>query len=638
MNKREQTKLSIYISIAVISVFMTFIVFAFYYNNNLIKSNIENKATALGLQAMMLCEKQLVSTREIASNVSEQVLFFARQNDVDLLISKLMRKYPFLNAAHVNIDAEVPDINYRNYYYVRSGESFTSHKGNELIYNCTIEQGIFEKMKETGGQGWTETFKCERNNNHVVAFYSPIRITDDDKQIAAAGNVIIELSLKDLNDSINSLHIGKNGYAFLVSQDGTYLTHPDQSAILNKNLYQLPKGVSKSDSNRIHEVLNSGNPGTSIAYPDYLNFKKCWVHYTPVRETGWTLFFVVPYDELFTPLYLLLLRMLFFSVIGILVIFFIITYISNKLIQPLSTVTTQLKNFSNVRGGIELNTRNEIELVSGSLDLLRSWFEKFEIEQIQEDKINTIRKQDLMEASEIQMSLINTDFSAFSEQNEIDLHAIYEPSRIVSGDLYDFIFLDNETLFFTVGDASGKGLSAGFFMSVAQTILKGSSKLKQPAKIVTAANNQLSTVNNHQFFLTLFCGVLNIKTGVLTYCNAAHTSALIVKNNGEIGELEQLHGMPLGLHQYKDYRESEVKLKYGDSIVLYSDGVTELQNNDARQLGMERFYEILRQSSRKNPRVFIGDIKKQLDQFREEAELADDITLMVLKYTGKKKA
>jgi sigma-B regulation protein RsbU (phosphoserine phosphatase) len=148
--------------------------------------------------------------------------------------------------------------------------------------------------------------------------------------------------------------------------------------------------------------------------------------------------------------------MLFFSVLGILAIFFIITYISNKLIQPLSKVTTQLKKFSSVTGESGLVTSNEVEQVSESLNYLKSWYEKFEINQNKEDKINTLRKQDLLEASEIQMSLINNNFSVFANRNDIDLFAVYKPARIVSGDLFDFFFLDDYNLFFSIGDVSGK--------------------------------------------------------------------------------------------------------------------------------------------------------------------------------------
>src|SRR5690606_6456498 len=223
-------------------------------------------------------------------------------------------------------------------------------------------------------------------------------------------------------------------------------------------------------------------------------------------------------------------------------------------------------------------------------------------------------------------------------RKNIDLFALYKPARIVSGVLYDFLFLDQDNLFFTIGDVSGKGLSAAFFMSVAQTILKNNAKLKIPGLIVEKSNNELYTVNQHQFFLTLFCGVINLKTGILQYCNAAHTSALILNIAGEINELEQSHGMPLGLYPNKSYENSKVKLKPGDSIVLFSDGVTEQLDINNNRFGIDIFYSVLNKTANQKPKELINEVDNNLELFRGEVKQTDDITMMVLKYKNKKKA
>jgi sigma-B regulation protein RsbU (phosphoserine phosphatase) len=269
---------------------------------------------------------------------------------------------------------------------------------------------------------------------------------------------------------------------------------------------------------------------------------------------------------------------------------------------------------------------------------LKSWYEKFEITQNQEQQLNSQRKQDLLEASEIQMSLINTDFSAFTNREDIDLHTIYKPARIVSGDLFDFFFLDKDNLFFSIGDVSGKGISAAFFMSVAQTLIKSNSKLKSPGKIVSGTNNELFTINQHQFFLTLFVGVLNLKTGVLKYCNAAHTPTLILNPKGEVNDLNSSHGMPLGLYPNKEYEEAFVSLEPGSSLILYSDGVTEMQDSDKNHFGTERFYQILGEHKNIQPKKLIEEIEKELDLFKGKMKQADDVTIMVLQFKSKKKA
>jgi sigma-B regulation protein RsbU (phosphoserine phosphatase) len=638
-NKSIAYRLSVYISLAVIGVFLAFIVITYLFNSNIIKKTIENEAINQGTKALMLGEKHLISSREITSNVSNQALFFVQHNEMDFFVSQLMMKYPYLNAMHIDIDSGVPNILNRHFHFYRSSDSILIQNKDELIYCCKNEERMFEEIMAGENPGWTEVFYCERNKNQVVGYYSPIRIRLGENDLVKVGSVITELSLSDLNDTINSLRIGKkDGYAFLVSKDGTYLTHPNEEWILNRNLFTIKKEEYEITQDGINDLLKNGETGSVIAYPEYLNFQKSWVHYTPIKETGWTLFFVVPYNELFVPLYLLVLRMLFFSVLGILVIFFIVTYISNKLIQPLSTVTTQLKKFSSFSNEPDSGTRNEVQLVSESLNYLKSWYEKFEVTQNQEQQLNSQRKQDLLEASEIQMSLINTDFSAFTNREDIDLHAIYKPARIVSGDLFDFFFLDEDNLFFSIGDVSGKGISAAFFMSVAQTLIKGNSKLKSPGNIVAGTNNDLFTVNQHQFFLTLFVGVLNLKTGVLKYCNAAHTPTLILNSKGEVNDLNSSHGMPLGLYPNKEYEEAFVSLEPGSSLILYSDGVTEMQDSDKNHFGTERFYQILGEHKNIQPKKLIEEIEKELDLFKGKMKQADDVTIMVLQFKSKKKA
>ncbi|MEZ5106278.1 MAG: SpoIIE family protein phosphatase [Draconibacterium sp.] len=642
INKSIAYHLSVYISLAVISVFITFIVATFIYSSKLINNNIETTGISKSSQIMKNVERQVVSTEEVCKNMSDQALYYAKNNDVHLLMSSLMKKYSYLNAIHINIDHDIPDVNFHNYFIFREKDSLLFEYGNDRIYHCMSENSFFEKVIEKNTTGWTEAFSCDRNNNVTVSYCFPIYLIKEEADSTICGSVICELSLFSLNDTINKYKINDRGYAFLVSDDGTYLTHPQKGWVLNKNLYDAPQKTFVNNRQKLatadilKNILLNKLSGTTFVYSPYLDNEKCWVHYTPIIETGWTLIILIPQKEMYNPLYLLVLRLLFFSVLGILVIFYIVTYISNRLIQPLSNVTTQLKEFSNFSGESELNTLNEVKIVSESLDYLHTWYEKFKLDRSQEEKLNFQRKQDLNEASEIQMSLINTDFSIFDKRDDVSLFASYKPARIVSGDLYDFMFLDEDHLLFTIGDVSGKGISAAFFMSVAQTIIKSQAKLKKPGEIVRRVNNELFTANHHQFFLTLFLGVLNLKTETLVYCNAAHTSTIILKKDFEIIELGISHGLPLGIYSDKRYSESIVNLDAGDTIVVYTDGVTELQNEKKEAYGIERLRTCLISLHDVEPENLVERITQNLNAFSGNCKQVDDITIMAIKYKDKK--
>ncbi len=630
-NKSIAYRLSIYISIAVVAVFMAFILIIFFHNRNIVKKSIENEANSLSLETVGLVHKQLNTTQEIAKNLSEQILFYAEHENGYLLLNSLMERYSFLNAIYVSIDS-LEDLN-SNYFISRNENRLEYKSGNEKIYHCEKERKIFEELEPGENSVWSKVYRCDSGSIQTISYYTPI-ITNpnDNNSTKKIGSVICELSLETLNDSINNMKIGTRGFAFLVNKQGTYLTHPKKEWVFNRNLFSIPEKSFDTSKLNVNLILNNKLSGSLIGYPEYLNFEKSWVHYTPITETGWFLLVIVPYDELYFPLYILILRMLFISVIGILVIFFIVTYISNQQIQPLSKVTSQLKRFSVLSGENEMNTLNEVKIVSESLNSIRNWYEKYKIDQFQEKKLSTQQKQDLQEASEIQMSIINTDFSGFKSRNDVDLYAVYKPARIVSGDLFDFFFIDEDHLFFSIGDVSGKGISAAFFMSVAQTIIKGNARLNDPEKIVFRVNNALTTDNQHQFFLTLFIGILNLKTGVLNYCNAAHTISIIVKSSGETSELRQSHGMPLGLYSNKKYSGASVNLEKGDTIFLYTDGVTELMNEEKEQFGVMQLTRNLKQLSKKNPDEIIDDISIQLEKYKGKAKQSDDISMMAIKY------
>lgn len=637
-NKSIAYRLSIYISLSVIGVFMSFIIIIFFYNKHVVTTSIENAANNLSMEAIGLVNRQLISTKEITNNLAEQILYYAEHDNAELILTSILDRYPYINSIYVSIDSfeNLTSTNNHHFSILRNADSVVYKSSNEKIYTSVIEHEVYNKHEFGKSSFWSDAYQSSENTSQLIAYYSPIKIIQNNAQIII-GSVISELSLKSLNENINNIKIGENGYSFLMNKEGVYLTHPNKDWIFNKNIFSVSNRSYDQNETNVRNIFNKNLTGSLIAYPEYLNYEKSWVHYMPIMETEWYLLVLVPYDELYLPLSILIFRMIFLSVLGILIIFFIVAYISKKQIEPLSNVTTQLKRFSNLSDETELTTHNEVKLVADSLDSLKNWFEKYKDTQDQEKKLSKQQKQDLLEASEIQMSLINTDFSGFEKRNDIDLSAIYKPSRIVSGDLYDFFFLDNENLFFSVGDVSGKGVSAAFFMSVAQTIIKENSILKEPEKIVNQVNKYLTRANRHQFFLTLFIGVLNIKTGILKYCNAAHTSTIIIKESGEILKLNQSHGLPIGLYSDKVYANAVVKLEQNDLIYLYTDGVTELQNEDKDHFGKDQLITVLKSVASKSSKEIITSIEADLDNYRGANKQSDDITMMVIKYKAKKR-
>ena len=206
-NKSIAYRLSIYISLAVVAVFIVFIIIIGIFNSKIVNENIEITAINESSQIIMIVEKQLISTKEISLNISEQILYYANNNDVDLFLGKLMEKYTYINAIHVNIDTAVPNILFHNYFTFRSKDSLIIENRNTEIYHCENERYNFKRFTEEKVSGWSSVFSCERNKNLVVSFYAPIQINEKNGDTTIVGSVISELSLSTLNDSINKSKI-----------------------------------------------------------------------------------------------------------------------------------------------------------------------------------------------------------------------------------------------------------------------------------------------------------------------------------------------------------------------------------------------------------------------------------------------
>lgn len=624
-------RLSVIVSLAVIVIFLVFIIVSFFFNRQIFRENIENKVSRISLEIDAQISINTLVARKVAENVADQIIYYAQNGDAENLLSLSVDGYPFINAIHIHLD---PVVSLSNNYFTlhRDDKGLIFRESDQKINSFENDRQLPDSLFAVRQSGWTEPYRCKKDSNIIISYYCPVKIRGENNTEKTAGIVVCELSLTGLNRTLGRFKIGKSGYAFIINRDGKYIAHPTKADFIGENVFTLSPRIIDQQKVNISSILEQDEAGSTLVYPKTLDYKKSRAYYSPTNENKWFLVVIMPNEELFRGLYLFTFRLLFFALLGIVAIYFLVSYISNKLISPLSAVTKQLTKLSRQGRADEIKTLDEIKQVSDSLNYLRSWFENYEARQSKEEKASYRRRQDLIQASEIQQSLIKTNFPAFPDRKDIDLYALFKPAGVVSGDLFDYFFIDDENLVFTVGDVSGKGIPAAIFMSIAQTVIKNHALDKEAKRIVKKANQDLCTSNLHQFFLTLFLGVLNTKTGKMNYCNAAHTPALILKPDGKIKELKETHGLPLGLYTNKQYNESNVMLEKGDKIILYTDGITELQNPEKRHYGIKRFKEFLSGLPDEDPGTIVQEIEKSLEIYSGHSMQNDDICLLIVEY------
>ena len=318
------------------------------------------------------------------------------------------------------------------------------------------------------------------------------------------------------------------------------------------------------------------------------------------------------------------------TLLGLLAVFLVIIY--RKVIVRISALA---KTAQTITKG-DLNVRSE---VSGNdeLGILGSTFNTmvFKLASNLETVTTAKRRmeQELDVAKDIQMSLVPLTFPAYPEYDELDLYAQLTPAREVGGDFYDFYFIDQDHLCMTVGDVSGKGVPAALMMAVCRTLLKIRAKDDfSTASILTHVNDEMAKENPNCMFVTVFIGILNIRTGKLVFTNAGHNPSLLKTKNGEVKKITDLHGPVVAALEGIAYKESVIKLEEGDILLAYTDGVTEAHNKKNELYSEEKLVNYMKDYQITDAKKFIDDLYKSVREFEEGNEPFDDVTCLCMRY------
>jgi len=243
---------------------------------------------------------------------------------------------------------------------------------------------------------------------------------------------------------------------------------------------------------------------------------------------------------------------------------------------------------------------------------------------------------DLDMAARIQQQILKKDFPVYQDDDRFDVYAHMIAAKYVGGDFYDFFKVDENHLAFFIGDVAGKGMPAAIYMAVCDTMLKAiGSEVLDPAECLSKVNQMLIPVSDTSTFVTVFYGVLNLKNGELTYSNGGHNQPYHVTTNGEVHELENIGGLLLGKFDFASYEKKTIKLKAGDTVITFTDGVTEAVNEEDEQFEEERLISHLSKNSAKSLSSNVKGLFLEVLKFAGSAPQSDDITVMSVQYGEK---
>jgi len=308
--------------------------------------------------------------------------------------------------------------------------------------------------------------------------------------------------------------------------------------------------------------------------------------------------------------------------------------------RPIADLTEMTRR---IAGGdfhqrIDIPAKNEIGTLAASFNEMTRRLND-SIEHLKETTAAKERiESELQIAHEIQMSMVPKLFPPFPDRNEFDIFATLAPAKEVGGDFYDFFFIDDDHLCFVVGDVSGKGVPASLFMAVTKTLFKATAgNGGTPGEILVRLNTEICRDNESCMFVTLFCAILNIRTGQVDYSNGGHNLPYYLHQRG-VSPLENLGGRVLGLVEQTLYASERMVLAPGEALLLYTDGVTEAMNRSETLYSDQRLEQFLGTNRGSAPRQIIGDLIDDVKQFAGGAPQSDDITVLALLYFGTTKS
>ncbi len=424
---------------------------------------------------------------------------------------------------------------------------------------------------------WSEPYLDNEGAEGMICSYTLPVHDADGKTIALIG---VDISLNWLVDMFITKDNNKQS-SVLVSRNGYILACPDKTLVMKTTINEITDQMNDTTVDRITNSMLQGDSGHAEVRND--RGEKSYIYYSPVEGgTGWSMAVVFADKEIYRGLHTVAFQLTLLMILGLALMSFIM--------------------YRAARGYMRLQTINaEKERIGSELRI----------------------------ASNIQMGMLPKTFPPYPDRDEVSMFGSLVSAKEVGGDLYDF-YIRDEQLFFCIGDVSGKGVPASLVMAVTRSLFRMVSAHEYaPDKMIMQMNNAMSEMNESSMFVTLFVGVLNLRSGLLRYCNAGHCPVALMNKTVELLPVDA--NIPVGLMPDWKYSIQQTFLQPNDTIFLYTDGLTEAENLTHELFGEARMMKVLQTVSR-SPQELIANVTDAIHAFVGNAEQSDDITLLAIQF------
>lgn len=630
INRSFSTKLNIYVLTTLVGVFVVaFGIFYHFASRDLEKKTyqkISRQADIINLRVSEL----LRTIEKIPENLSWIIPIYVTHPDSIFNITR--------QVVQNNDEIFGCAIAFEPYYFPEKGDHFApySYMKNDSVITTQIgsyynynQKNWYRISKEQNISRWSRPYHELSSHEIITSTYSvPLR----DHQGKIIGIFSVDLSLNWLTELIDTLKPYPDSYTIIINRDGKYILHDQDSLKLEENIFDTASGMPDTNVIQIARKIANGEKGKDTFFD---HDDKSYIFYSPILGTEWCMATICPYIHIYEGLNR-------FNMVVFISFFMFLLLICSLITVTIRKITRPLKNFALSAASIADGNFNTPLPVIRSKDEMKELHNAFEEMQIKLSRyMNNLEKtvaikekieSELRIAHHIQMSMLPKIFPPFPERKELDLYAVLYPARQVGGDLYDYMIRDNK-FYFAIGDVSGKGVPASLLMASTISLLRSlSTSDYSPVQIVNLLNKSISERNEADMFITFFIGILDLDTGVMRYCNAGHTPPVMTYPDRTVSFFDIKSELPLGILKDYNYQEYTYQFSTGSGILLYTDGVTDAENDKGEFYTKERLLEIIRINRQLHPREFIQKIEEDIQQHIKSHELSDDLTMLTFIY------
>ena len=586
-----------------------------------INNNAYSQAKAIANNALIIFEREIARIESIPQNVTDMQGELNYKNIPDLPI-RILRSYKTLIGSSVHYDLknpEVADFIHINAYRTADEKIHFTQPDPCCNYCHPDSAKIIKSAPNNGYWIYSEVNHCK-----TIALCHLIH----NSQHQPCGILKVDFPLKNLNALIGSYKLFRSGNLFVVDREGNYIAHPAPSPSGKQNLISHLTGPKASF---IHRSISRGE---TCATTVELDKQKHYLYYTPFSPMDWQIGIICPYNEILYSsgkLYF----MLFLSMgLGLLCLFIGIVNIVKRLSSPLLELAYSTRRVAEGQFYIVLPIPKSCREIYDLYDSFH-YLQQNLVNYIERLKITTAEKEqynsEMRLARRIQQRFLPRPILL---PPNIELAADLRQCREVGGDFYEYFQLGNQ-LYFAIGDVAGKGTPAALYMaSISKLFRYIASNNTSTAQICNLINKHMCDDADDDIYTTIFIGIIDINTGIMTFTNAGHPYPLIIHHNGQTSFLNKYPDVPIGVLEEHEFSEHIYTFNKNTTLLFYTDGITDTENQSGQFYGQDKMIRCVEAQTVKTPAFIIQALLEDIHSHIGQGNQSDDLTLLAIKYKG----